>query len=47
MTVMTDLVMPKDLVRAQSLAGGMRSLVAMLGKGLSGRDHRLSGRALL
>ncbi|WP_373116713.1 MFS transporter [Holdemania massiliensis] len=36
MTVMTDLVMPKDLVRAQSLAGGMRSLVAMIGKGLSG-----------
>ncbi len=36
MTVMTDLVMPKDLVRAQSLSGGMRSLVAMAGKGLSG-----------
>lgn len=36
MTVMTDLVMPKDLVRAQSLSGGMRSLVAMVGKGLSG-----------
>lgn len=36
MTVMTDLVMPQDLVRAQSLSGGMRSLVAMAGKGFSG-----------
>ena len=36
MTVLSDLVAPSDLVRAQSLFNGSRSLFSIFGKGLSG-----------
>ena len=36
MTVLSDLVAPGDLVRAQSLFNGSRSLFSIFGKGLSG-----------